>query len=62
MNVAEILHAILNIAAGDGAQKWLHDEIDKLDQATEPQKAGTSSEPTADIAGSGFLPAPGGLV
>lgn len=31
MTVIEILHEILRIAAGDGAAKWLHDEIDKLD-------------------------------
>jgi len=33
MTVIEILHAILNIAAGDGGAKWLHDEISKLEAA-----------------------------
>jgi hypothetical protein len=53
MNVAEILHAILNIAAGDGAQSWLHDEIDKLEGAAKKDVA------AAEVKVDGFLAAPG---
>ena len=42
MSVIEILHAILNIAAGDGAQQWLHDAID---EHKDPEPAPAEAEP-----------------
>jgi len=50
LSVIEILHAILNIAAGDGAQQWLHDEIDKIEDKPEPAPAEAEPVPAATFA------------
>jgi hypothetical protein len=54
VTIIEILHAILNIAAGDGAQQWLHDEIDKIER----KPAGPDPARNWETAAA-FDPAPG---